>query len=180
MSSTLSLKNTPKVNKTHMTAIISDDDCMISPSWIDFSTQEKNVEFVNAIRQAKESGCDALISFINNNLSGWIIDMCDEYDNDLAQLSRNWSSICNRFQVPSQKIVLVDYISFNESAEKGKHKNLNLVCDLLTASGFVVKDKNNFMMCKGCHKLMLSESTQKNLWATNNVWKVCRQCTTQN
>lgn len=164
-----------------ITAKISDDDCMKSPGWLDYTTQERNEEFVNELRKAKEMGPDVLIECIKYKMPNWILDMCTEYDKDLSQLSKNWSSLCNRFHVPSQKILLVDLIAFNEEIDKSKHKNLMLVADLLTVSGFVVKDKTHFMMCKGCHKLMISEHAQKTLWATNNIWKVCRECTqTQN
>lgn len=158
-------------------ANIPDDQCMAPDYWIDYTTSSKNDEFIENVKRAKEMGSNAVMEFAYQTMPGWIVDVCDEYDAALFNMSQNWSKFCERFGTPTQKIVLVSYISFNEDKEKTKHRNLTYLCDVLTACGFVVKDKQHFMMCKGCHKLMLSEHAQKTLWCTNNVWKVCRECT---
>lgn len=163
-------------SKTDIT--IPDEFCMQPEYWVDYSTASKNEEFINNVKLAKEIGPSGILDFINQTIPGWIIDICDEYDSDLSKLSTNWSTLCNRFQIPTQKILLVKHLSFNEKEETNRHKNLNYLCDVLTSMGFVVKDVENFMCCKGCHKLMLSEKTQKTLWNTNKVFKVCRTCTT--
>lgn len=166
-----------KTSKTNISAKIDDTDCMKSEYWIDYSTDTLNQEFVTEAKHAKEMGVESFLSFVKSRMPNWIIDECDEYDSDLSQLSRNWNMLCNRFKVPTQKILLVEYLAFGEKEEVGKHKNLNLICDILTSLGFVVKDKQHFKICDNCHKLMLSDHVQKSLWTTNTIWKVCRQCT---
>lgn len=155
---------------------ISDDVCMKEDYWIDYSTAEKNEQFVNDVNTASESG--TLLDFIKETLPTWIINVCDEYDTDLSHMSKNWSTLCDRFNVPTQKILLVSYIAFGEDASKTKHKNLTHLCNVLTKNGYVVKDKQTFKICEKCNKLMLSDQAQKTLWNTDDkgIWKFCRSC----
>lgn len=170
-------RNTSSKADGGFTANISDNDCMKDDYWIDYSTEEKNQQFIHDLQTAKTQSPEAVLQFVNSAMSGWVVDMCDTYDDDLSKLQKNWNDICDRFRVPTQKILLVKYIVFNEDRKKTRHNNLMSVCDVLTAVGFIVKDVHHFMKCNGCSRLMLSENAQKQLWMTNNVFKVCRSCT---
>lgn len=164
--------------KSNIVAIINDDDCMKPDFWMDYSTQSKNDEFIHQSQIAKDQGHLAYLDFVNSRMIGWIIDVCDEYDSDLKQLSANWNMLCNNiFKVPAQKILLVDAVCKSKLPDdKDKQKNLKIVCDTLTGFGYTVKDKEFFMMCNGCHKLMLSELAQQNLWKIDHPRRHCRSC----
>jgi len=165
-----------KQKKNKITAIISDDDCMRPDFWVDYETQSKNEEFIANTKQAKELGPEHFLEYVKHALPEWIVGECDAYDEDLSQLSRNWSHLCNRFNVPTQKILLVSHISFMNEETKSRNKCLNLVCDILTSLGYVVKDKHHFSLCPKCNRLTLSVESKKMLWATNKVSECCRSC----
>lgn len=172
-----SIKNPAKSSK--IVAVIKDEDCMRPEGWIDYATESKNEQFINDAKRALEMGTPSFLDFIHQTMPNWIIDMCDEYDCDLSNMAKNWNHLCNNvLKIPTQKIILVDYVcKCKVSEEKDKNKNIKFICDELTKLGYSVKDKEIFMMCKGCHKLMLSTYAQETLWKQPARYH-CRECQT--
>lgn len=161
-------------------AVINDRDCMCSVGWIDYVTDSKNEEFISGLMSANELGPNELFEYVQEKMPGWIVAIADEYDPDLSKFSDNWSKLCSQMNRPTQKILIVEsfFKGIRHPEKKFYYNNVTKVCDLLTRSGFVVKDMDTFSLCKGCSRVMISEDAQRRMFPnTDKVWKVCRECT---
>ena len=119
---------------------------------------------------------DAIRTFIDTHLPGWLIASTDAYSIDYPHLDRNWKLICQSLGVQPQKIVVVDKINFD-----AENTFLKTVCDVLTARGYVIRRKEEFTGCEICTKAIpVREVWQllknKNFPVPDEWSSVCSEC----
>ena len=93
--------------------------------------------------------------FIDETFPNWIVTAMDSYSDDYPHLTTNWNKVCEVAKVPQTQIILVDDIRFDDS-----HKVIKMFAEVLTRSGFVVRNVNDFISCKKCNKALPA----KHMW----------------
>lgn len=134
---------------------------------------ENEKDYIKAINNAD---IDTILNFLNVNYPEWIRYNSEKYSQDYNYLQNNWKHICKKLNITPQKILLVEYISFDPTL-----KVLNCLNERLTKLGYCVRRDSEFILCKNCNAIIPC----KNLWQfmknnklpVPNVWNnVCTKC----
>ena len=106
------------------------------------------------------SSPDEIQTFIENIFPGWLLISTPEYSKDYSYLQDNWDTICKLNHIKPQKIVIVDFISFDDN----NYSLLQSICEIMTKKGYVVRRKGEFTGCSICDKAI----------PTENVWRMMK------
>lgn len=87
---------------------------------------------------------------------GWYVASSTDFSNDYSHLSRNWKKFCDMVNVNRTLIILVDYISFDDS-----HTVIRAFAECFTRAGFNVRSADEYILCSECNKVIPS----KNIWS---------------
>lgn len=93
---------------------------------------------------------DGFRKYVDELFPGWLLYSLEKYSTDYAFLQSNWHRICQIRGSNPKRIVLVDEIIF----DRDSHMVLNVVCDILTNKGYVVRTYKDFIPCKKCHAVI--------------------------
>ena len=84
-----------------------------------------------------------VLDFYNSRFPGWIIDILDEFSNDYPHLNKNWDSFCSSLKPPvSRKKIFI--------VKKLETEYEIAFAELLTTSGFIVREMCDFNPCPKC------------------------------
>ena len=92
--------------------------------------------------------------------SGWYVASSTDFCNDYPHLSTNWKKFCNMINSNRALIILVDYISFDES-----HTVIRTIAECITRAGFSVRSVDEYILCSECNKVIPS----------NHLWSVFKE-----
>jgi len=136
---------------------------------------ENVVDIKEQIKNAPNLGSLKLI--LDKVFPGWIKGLVDDYSDDYPILKKNWLEMCTKNKVIPTKIMIVDFVSFEE-----EYSLLRIFCEILTLSGFCVRSKQEIFPCKIC-KRAIPQLHIYNLMKTNgermipDVWQTsCQKC----
>jgi hypothetical protein len=88
-----------------------------------------------------------IFKFIESVFPSWIYQTLDSYSNDYPHLTSNWNKICSMLNTTPKKIVLVTWISRDES-----YKLVMYFCEVLTKRGYIVRRVDEIITCKSCNR----------------------------
>lgn len=90
-----------------------------------------------------------VIKLIDEMYPKWIVKTYDRYSDEKSMA--NWAHICKEMKITPKKIIVVDFIYFDQK----KYSNILLFADLLSSLGFSVIDKYRIEETKdkGCLKV---------------------------
>jgi len=77
----------------------------------------------------------------------WILYFLKCYSQDYPHLQNNWESLASKNKVRPSQIMIVDYFTYDES-----HKLLNIIAEIYTLSGFMVRSKEDIIPCEKCDR----------------------------
>ena len=118
-----------------------------------------------------------LLDVVNEVYPNWIHNIQDNYCNDYQHLTSNWNLIASKNNTTPKKIVLVDFVSFEEN-----YTVIQTLCEIFTTIGFVIRSKNEFIQCFICNRVIPAKHMY-DLMKTSNIqgipveWiKKCSTC----
>lgn len=117
-----------------------------------------------------------LKNILDKVFPSWIQGFINDYSEDYPELRKHWENICFENQTQPKQIILVDFISFDES-----YSLIRIFAEILTLSGFCIRSKNELFSCKKCGKA-LPQSHVYNLIKESGqtvpeVWRtICSNC----
>ena len=82
----------------------------------------------------------------DEHLPGWIVDFMHGYSSDYPRLLENHKKISESLKVEKRGIIIVRHLEMSP-----KHKLLNLVADVITRSGFLIRRSTELFACKKCN-----------------------------
>ena len=107
-----------------------------------------------------------------------IIDQTSEYSPDYSYLESNWENMCKKMGVRQQYIIIVDFIPLINT----KFSLINKFFDTMSRNGFVVRRKEELILCGVCRKALLSANLYNMMKYKNDKrlpksWsKNCKNC----
>ena len=78
---------------------------------------------------------------------GWILYFLKCYSLDYPHLQNNWENLSRKNKVKPAQIMIVDYFMYDED-----HKLLNIIAEIYTLSGFMVRSKEDIIPCEKCDR----------------------------
>jgi len=133
------------------------------------------LEIKEQIKNAPDLG--SLKVILDKVYPKWIQGLVDDYSEDYPVLKSNWMEMCTRNKVKPTKIMIVDFVSFEQ-----EYSLLRIFCEILTLSGFCVRSKQEIFPCKIC-KNAIPQLHIYNLLKGNgekmipDVWQTtCQKC----
>lgn len=87
---------------------------------------------------------------------GWYVASSTDFCNDYPHLSTNWKKFCDMVNVNRALIIIVDYISFDES-----HTVIRTFAECFTRAGFSLRSVDEYILCSECNKVIPS----KEIWS---------------
>ena len=109
----------------------------------DFLDTEKRREILQKITEKKTA--QEVEQLLEEYYPGWLVFSLDKYSDDYPHLAKNWKVMCQSLRVPTQKIVLVADIKFDE-----EHSIINAVSEFMTKNGYCVRRAGEFIACPTC------------------------------
>jgi hypothetical protein len=103
-----------------------------------------------------------IMNLVNKYYPSWIVYVLDKFSDDYPHLTYNWEHIVKLNNVKKAKIIIVDELNFGDN-----YKMMNTVCEILTKSGFLVRDKKDFIKCSVCNSVLVSSSIYDILYKIN-------------
>ena len=103
-----------------------------------------------------------IMKLVNNYYPTWIVYILDRFSDDYPHLTYNWEHVAKLNNVKKAKIIIVDELNFGDN-----FKMLNTVCEILTKSGFLVRDKKDFIKCPVCDGVLVTNSIYHILYKIN-------------
>lgn len=132
------------------------------------------IEIKECITNAENLG--KIKEIVDEIFPGWIVGTIKEYSEDYPELEKHWMNICFEKRVSQKEIMIVDFISFEDT-----YSLIKIFCEILTLSGFCVRTQNELFQCKICKKAIPQEHIynlmKKNGSNVPDVWRVmCKKC----
>ena len=143
----------------------------------DYSDPENKDEIIEKIRYCKT--LKDIETLIIETFPNWIIKFSNKYSNDYPHLQSNWENISKEFKIKNCQIIIVDKV-IKENDEK--HTLLIIFAELFTRSGFIVRDKDELIVCEVCNAAIPCEETynmmkEKGIELPINEWNpYCSEC----
>jgi len=91
---------------------------------------------------------------------GWYVSSSSDFCNDYPHLSVNWKKFCDMIGTNRTLIILVDYISFDDS-----HTVIRAFAECFTRAGFSVRSVDEYILCSVCDKVIPLE----------HIWSVFKE-----
>lgn len=115
-------------------------------------------------------------NLVDKTFPKWIVALLIGYSEDYPTLTENWNSICESNNIKPTKVLIVDYLEFNDS-----HTLVKTLAELFTKAGFVVRRKNEFIPCSECDKAIPVQDLYHNLKKSQSIvpleWSTkCSSC----
>lgn len=106
----------------------------------------------------------------------WIKGIIKDYSIDYPTLKQHWHNICFENNVSPKEIMLVDFISFDDS-----YSIIRIFCEILTLSGFCIRTNNEIFSCKSCGNALVQSNYYNVLKDSGqsipDVWRTtCTNC----
>ena len=132
-----------------------------------FKDPENLQEVIQTIKDTEK--VHDIITLINKIYPTWIYKIVDNYSDDYKSLDANWERICKQNNKKKTAIFLVEKIIFGtgDSPENSTFTLINIFCDILTLSGFVVRDRHDLTICLACNKALPTEGMYNTLKKMN-------------
>ena len=113
------------------------------------------IELISSIKTMGE-----IFKLIDDTFPKWVLKILDGFSKDYALLDDNWTTLCNENNVNKAKIIIVSRIDFIDDDDKDndKYKLVRLFSELLTKSGFVVRDFVHILPCPTCNLALPTEN----------------------
>jgi len=117
-----------------------------------FKDPENLQEVIQTIKETEK--VHDVFALINKIYPTWICKIVDNYSDDYKSLDANWERICKENNIRKTAILIVQKISFED---EDTFTLIKIFCNILTLSGFVVRDKEDLSICTNCNKAMPTE-----------------------
>ena len=112
-----------------------------------------------------------IFNYIYELIPNWIISKSDSYTIEYNQLQRNWYYLCSTWEVEQKHILIVEFLP---NLEEGfdNYKALLHIVNILTHSGYIVRNHSELCLCKKCNRAMLTERAFNHFKgkSTNNIF----------
>jgi hypothetical protein len=135
------------------------------------NTENEDTEIIANLINAKEIG--DVFEIIKNVAPGWIVFTSSKFSNDYEFFEKNWFYICSVTKSSPAKIIIANKIE--TLLERS-------FAEILTHSGFCVRDIKNFLPCKNCGNILPTKEMYNAIIKSKNrliptVWKdTCSIC----
>lgn len=126
----------------------------------------------------KNATCNEQIqTIINVTFPDWIVSYTEKYSNDYPSLQSNWETMCKKLDVKPRFIVRVDDIK-----NDANHLITQVFCERMTREGYVVRRKNELILCEKCSSAIpnfeIYEHMKRNNLPVPDTWSnTCTNCT---
>ena len=100
----------------------------------------RNQEYISRLLNTREIG--NVFAIIQEADSSWMVNTADNFSLDYNIFEKNWLHVCNITNTSPAKIILVTKIE--TLLER-------TFAEILTRSGFCVRETHNFTLCKKCN-----------------------------
>ena len=77
----------------------------------------------------------------------WILHFLDSYSLDYPHLQKNWEIATEKNNIKTAKIIIVEFLIKDED-----HKLVNIFSEILTATGFIIRSKDELLYCETCNR----------------------------
>ena len=135
------------------------------------NTEIENIDTIARLINAKKIG--EVFEIIQNISPEWIVFTASKFSNDYEFFQQNWSHICSVTKSSPEKIIIANKIE--TSLERS-------FAEILTHSGFCVRDIKNFLPCKNCGNILPTKEMYNAIIKSKNrlipsVWRdTCSTC----
>ena len=120
----------------------------------EFIDPENKDELINKIKTLPS--VQDVINFTNELFPSWIVLYASEYSEDYSYFNNNWRVMITLLQqklnnpnIKQEKIILVRDVGLEQNK-----KVINTIAEILTCSGFIVRNYTDFRRCEFCEKIL--------------------------
>ena len=92
----------------------------------------------------------------------WILHFLDSYSLDYPHLQKNWEIATEKNNIKTAKIIIVEFLIKDED-----HKLVNIFSEILTATGFIIRSKDELLYCETCNRAIPCENTFNSIKENN-------------